>query len=215
MDPLGDLLKNGPIQTAWEISIEPCWNWWFWCIDNPDHWFVKVLIPTLIRTRCNSPEPLLTLWKGCTGHANVVYTKSKWKSNNTLDIILPVTDKWESKTWIRDKIYYQNWYQWCQTSHRRSGHCAMWTLMNDSHHAALIHASHCKTLSSDLLPMVEFLKIAYGMSWRLRTWSWIRKGEEVGPYMSETSGWICMQDITRRKHWIAKGLHCSALKKHV
>jgi hypothetical protein len=59
--------------------------------------------------------------------------------------------------------------------------------MNDSCHAAVIHASNCITLRSDMLHMVGILKIAGGISWKLRKMSWIRNGEEVGLHMSESS----------------------------
>jgi len=61
MDPLGDLLTTLPIQTGWEISIEPCPNWLFGCIDNPDLQFVNDSGLIRTRTQSDSPEPLLTL----------------------------------------------------------------------------------------------------------------------------------------------------------
>jgi len=52
--------------------------------------------------------------------------------------------------------------------------------MNDSRQAVLIHAVNDISLRSNLLHMVEKLKIAYGMSWNSRRMSWIRYGEDVG-----------------------------------
>jgi len=59
--------------------------------------------------------------------------------------------------------------------------------MNGSRHAALVHAANCITLCSDLLHMVEILKISYGTSWELRKTSWKKKDLEVGLYMSKIS----------------------------
>jgi hypothetical protein len=58
--------------------------------------------------------------------------------------------------------------------------------MNDSHHAASIHTSNCITLRSDLLQMVEILKIAYVTSWNFRIMHWIKNIEEIGLYISKT-----------------------------
>jgi len=64
--------------------------------------------------------------------------------------------------------------------------------MNDSHQAAIIHAAKNITLCSDLLHMVQIFKIAYSMSWKWRRMSSIRNGEDIGLYISNTSGWIVM-----------------------
>jgi hypothetical protein len=58
--------------------------------------------------------------------------------------------------------------------------------MNDSHHAASIHTSNCITLCSDLLEMVEILKIAYVTSWNFRRMHWIKNVEEIGLCISKT-----------------------------
>jgi hypothetical protein len=55
--------------------------------------------------------------------------------------------------------------------------------INDSRNAALVHAANCITVRSDLLHMVEILKIAYGTSWKSRKTSWKKKGQEVQLYM--------------------------------
>jgi hypothetical protein len=34
-------------------------------------------------------------------------------------------------------------------------------------------------ISTHLVHLVEIFEIGYGMSWKLRRWSWIKKGEEV------------------------------------
>jgi len=57
--------------------------------------------------------------------------------------------------------------------------------MNGSRHAASMYAAHCITLPSELLHMVEILKIPFGMSWKSRKTSWKKKGQEVGLYMSK------------------------------
>jgi len=40
--------------------------------------------------------------------------------------------------------------------------------------------------------MVEIFEIAYGVSWKLRRRSWIRKGEEVELYLPKMSEMIYM-----------------------
>jgi len=64
--------------------------------------------------------------------------------------------------------------------------------MNDNCNAAFINASNCITVRSDLVHMVENLKIPYGRLWQWRRMSWMRKGEEVWLYISKISGWIYM-----------------------
>jgi len=51
--------------------------------------------------------------------------------------------------------------------------------MNASHHAALVHAANCISMRSDLLHMVENLKIAYGMSWKSSQTSWKKIGQDT------------------------------------
>ena len=60
------------------------------------------------------------------------------------------------------------------------GQYGMGTSMNDNHHAAFIHSSNCTTLCTDLVHMIEILKIAYGRSGKLSWRSSMRNGEEVG-----------------------------------
>ena len=76
----------------------------------------------------------------------------------------------------------------------------MHSVMNDNHHAAYDDASNCITLCTDLVHMVQKLKIAYGRSWKSRRMSWMRKGEEVRLNISKTSVQICMQLIADQKH---------------
>jgi len=52
--------------------------------------------------------------------------------------------------------------------------------LNDDCHTEYNHASNLITLCTDLVHMVEMLKIAYCRSWKSRRMSWMRKGEEVG-----------------------------------
>ena len=61
MDPLCDPLTTRPIQTGWEICIEPYPNRRFGCVDNPDRQFGNGSVLTRTRTRSDGPEPLLTL----------------------------------------------------------------------------------------------------------------------------------------------------------
>jgi hypothetical protein len=61
--------------------------------------------------------------------------------------------------------------------------------MNNSLHVASIHASNNRIIRSDLLHIVRSLKVAYGTLWKLRRMIWIRNVEEIGLYISETSGW--------------------------
>ena len=51
--------------------------------------------------------------RGHMGHANVVHSKSGWSMTNNHDIILPVTVKRESITYMRDQIYKENLSHWC------------------------------------------------------------------------------------------------------
>jgi len=73
--------------------------------------------------------------------------------------------------------------------------------MNDDCRAAYDYAAHYITLCTDPVHMVEILKIAYGMSWKSRRMSWMRKGEEVGLNISKTSVRIYMRLIAGRKCW--------------
>jgi len=61
MDLLGNPLTTHPIQTAWEISIEPYLSWRFGCIDNPDLQFGNGSIWTWTQTWSDGLELLLTL----------------------------------------------------------------------------------------------------------------------------------------------------------
>jgi len=62
MDPLGNPLTTRPIQTCWEIGIEPYPNWLFGCVDNPDRQFGNGLVLSRTRSRSDGPEPLLKLF---------------------------------------------------------------------------------------------------------------------------------------------------------
>jgi len=59
--------------------------------------------------------------------------------------------------------------------------------MNGICHASLVHSANRINLHSDLLHMVENLKIAYGTSWTSRRMSWKNNGLEIGLYMSNNS----------------------------
>ena len=68
MDPLCDPLTTRPIQTGWEIRIEPYPNRRFGCVDNPDRQFGNSSVLTWTRTRSDGPELLLTLVLGTYRH---------------------------------------------------------------------------------------------------------------------------------------------------
>lgn len=70
-------------------------------------------------------------------------------------------------------------------------HCAM----NNVRHAAFNHASNCLTLSTDLVHLVEMLKIAYVTSGISRRMRWMRKGEPVGLNIAKMSEQIYMRLI--------------------
>jgi len=59
--------------------------------------------------------------------------------------------------------------------------------LNDDHHAAFMHSSNCISHHTGLVYVVEIFKISYGMSWKSRRRSWMRKEEAVGQYYSKTS----------------------------
>jgi len=60
MDPLCDPLTTRPIQTGWEICIEPYPNRRFGCVDNPDRQSGNSSVLIWTRTRSDGPEPLRT-----------------------------------------------------------------------------------------------------------------------------------------------------------
>jgi len=157
-----------------------------------------ISVPILLRVSCVLVS-VTKLWhmilhlcicEGHTCHAKVLDSKLSSQTTKEVDIVVPVTVQWESENYIRGKIYKQNVIQWCHVRHRRSGQWATRTCMNDNHYSAFIRASNCTTLHSDLVHMVEILKIAYCMAWKSSRTSLMRKGEEVGLYISKTSGWV-------------------------
>ena len=77
--------------------------------------------------------------------------------------------------------------------------------MNDDRHAAYDHASNCIVLCTDLVHMVEMMKIAYGRSRKSQRMSWMRKGEEVELNISRTSVRIYMLLIAGRNRWTVIG----------
>ena len=84
--------------------------------------------------------------------------------------------------------------------------------MNDDRHAAYDHASNCITLCTDLVHMVEMLKIAYGRSCKSWRMSWMKKGEGVGLNILKTSVWIHTRLIASRKRWNVIGQRHSSLR---
>jgi len=134
----------------------------------------------------------LCMCKGQTHHPKGIKSKSGCKMAKTFNFGLQVTVKWESNRYIRDEIYKQHLSDWCHGSHWRSCPCPIRICLNDDHYAACIHASNCPTLQTDLVPMVEIIEIAYGMSWKSRRRGWMRKGEELELYLPKTSEMIYM-----------------------
>jgi len=43
--------------------------------------------------------------------------------------------------------------------HGKSGQCSLQICLNDDHHAAFFHVSNCITLCTELVDMVEILKL--------------------------------------------------------
>jgi len=85
MDPLCDPLTTGPIQTGWEICIEPYPNQRFGCVDNPDRQFGNVSVLTRTRTRSDGPELLLTLvWTSGTSSSIPAHLSSSLVTSSIL-----------------------------------------------------------------------------------------------------------------------------------
>ena len=128
----------------------------------------------------------LCLCKGRTHYVKVLESKSGDKIADTFDLQQHVTVQRPTKSNISDEIYYQYLCEWCQKWHRKSGQWSIRISLNDNHHAAFIHVSHCITLRTDLMYVVEIFGIAYGTSWKLRRRSCISKGEEVEWYLQKS-----------------------------
>jgi len=62
MGLVGDPQRTRPIQMGWEVTIKLYLNWRFGFIDNPDRQFGNGLVCTRIRTWCDGPVLLLTLF---------------------------------------------------------------------------------------------------------------------------------------------------------
>jgi len=126
-------------------------------------------------------DMIICLWmnKSRTHHAKGLESKSSFMTANTFDFCLPITIMWVTQSYISEDIYYQNFSEWCHTSHRKVGQYSWWIWLNDDHCAAFIHVSNCVTLHTDLVHMVEIFEIAYGTWLKLRRRSWMRNGEDV------------------------------------
>jgi len=124
----------------------------------------------------------LCICKGYTGRTKLLDSKLSWLTIDQRDIVLPLTDKWESAIEIGVKIDKWNFSQWWRTSHRGSGRCAGWICKNDHHHVACIHTSNYITLLSDLVHIFNILKIAYSRSRKSRRRNCIGQSEKVGLY---------------------------------
>ena len=143
--------------------------------------------------------------QGQTHHVKVLESKSGCKTAKKFNFCLQVSVKWERNSEISDEIYNQNLREWGNTSYRSRGPCPVWICLNDDRDAAFIHASNCITLCTDLVHLVEINEIAYGMSWKFRWTSWVRKGKEVELYLPKTSEMIYLASRAGRKRRNAMG----------
>jgi len=84
--------------------------------------------------------------------------------------------------------------------------------MSDDCHAAYEHASNCITPCTNMVHMVEMLKIAYGRSRKVWRVSWIRKDEEAGPNIIKISVRIDMRFVAGSKCWKVIGQHHLSLR---
>ena len=117
----------------------------------------------------------LCMCKGRMHHTKGLGTKSRCKMANTCNYCLPITVKWESKSYINDKMEKQIFSEWCHKCHRISSQCSIRIWLHDDHHAAFTHVSNCIPLRTDLVRMAEIFEIAYGTSWISRRRSWMQK----------------------------------------
>jgi len=157
----------------------------------------------------------LRMCKGRMGHANVLDSNSHWLKTNELDIGLPVSVKLENWNTIRDETHWQNLGQWRHTSHRWSGQMTTQNGMTDDRHAAFVYWCNLMILCTDLVHMVEMLKIAYARLWKLQRMTWMRTGEEVGRNVSKANVPINMQSITVQKSCNVIGRRDFSLKYRV
>jgi len=68
-------------------------------------------------------------------------------------------------------------------------------------------------LHTDLVHMFQIFEIAYGMSWKLRRRSWMRKGKEVEQYLPKTGEIIYMPQIAGQKCTKVIGPHHLSLRQ--
>jgi len=144
---------------------------------------------------------IVRLWKceGRTCHAKVLDFKLDCKTTNELNIVQRITVKWRSRNFVSDKLYKRKLSPWCHTSYSRSCQSSTRICPHDDSYATRMHVSSCITLRTDLVHMVEIMKIAYGTSWKSRRRRLLRKVEEVKLYKSKTSGMIYMSWIAGQK----------------
>jgi len=121
----------------------------------------------------------LSKCKGWMCHAKVLESKSGCKPANTCDFWLPITIKWEHKSYISDDIYKQHLIVRYHTGQRKSGQYSIRISLNDIRYATFIPRSYYITVRPDRVHTVEIFDIAYCTSWKSRWWSWMRKSEEV------------------------------------
>jgi len=129
----------------------------------------------------------LCISKGRTHNVKVTESTSGDTTTNTFDFYLHVPVKWQSKSYVSAGMYWQNLSEWCLTCDVKSSQCWWRICLNDHCDAAVIHVSYCITLRTDLMHMVVIFEIAYGMSWKSRRRTWMRKGEEDELYLPKTS----------------------------
>jgi hypothetical protein len=77
-------------------------------------------------------------------------------------------------------------------SRRTSSQCTVWTRMNASCHAGLVHAANRITLGSELLHIIKKLNVAYGTSWKSRKTCGKKRGQDIGfIYLKLVNGSVC------------------------
>jgi hypothetical protein len=147
----------------------------------------------------------LCMRKGRKHYVNVLKSTSHCKSAEKFSLLLHVTVKRHSKSNISHEICKKHSSEWCLTCRRKSSQCARHIDLNNNRHVEFINVTNCITCRTDLVHMVGIFKIACGMSWKLRSRSWIRNGEEVELYLLKTSEMIYMPSITGRKRKMVIG----------
>jgi len=113
-------------------------------------------------------------------HCKVLNSQLGWLTIILHDtIVMQLIYKLECALWIIGNMHEDNLTQSCHTTHTMRSQCITRICINDHHHVALLQSFTCITLRSDLMHMVQTMKIAYGRSWILRRSNWTRTSENV------------------------------------